>query len=79
MPITPLSNTLVYPKPEDYPSRLPPVDIDLSDDGVSVENGVKKTEMPDGSLEIDLAGNRQTKEDPTSSMPTWLRKLTSLS
>ena len=55
-PLTPLSNVLNYPKQDDAPPRLDPVDIDLSEDGVSVENGVKKTELPDGSLEIDLHG-----------------------
>lgn len=53
MPITPLSNVLNYPqKPED---NLPPLDVNLdSEDGVSFEDGAKKVELPDGSVEIDL-------------------------
>lgn len=62
MALTPLSNILNYPKPEDAPSSLPPVDIDLTPDSESIENGIKKTELPDGSLEIDLHGGSTTKK-----------------
>lgn len=57
-PITPLSNVLSYPKPDEEEARLPSVDVDLTPDDVSFEGGTKKTELPDGSLAIDLDGGR---------------------
>ena len=45
--------------------RLDPVDIDLTPDDVSFESGAKKTELPDGGVEIDLSGGR-VKSGPKS-------------
>src|SRR6185437_11003816 len=66
MPINPLSNVLQYPKREDEDLR--PIDVDLSQQpgsDVSFEDGAKKTELPDGSVEIDLdpSPGRKPKSD----------------
>lgn len=59
MPITPLSN-LALVQPEDDEPRLDAVDVDLGDGTtVSFEDGAKQTELPDGSIEIDLTGGTQ--------------------
>src|SRR3984885_9791339 len=66
-PITPFSNVLQYPVQDEEETRLPPVDIDLTQPGddVSFENGAKKTELPDGSVEVDLTGGK-AKSGPKS-------------
>jgi hypothetical protein len=67
MPVTPLSNVLQYPKPDDEEARLPPIDIELSQPGdeISFEDGAKKTELPGGAVEIDLSGGK-TRSGPKS-------------
>jgi hypothetical protein len=64
MPITPLSNVLQFPEGErgDLPPELE-VDLDTGED-VSFEDGAKKIELPDGSLEIDLAPKPDSGEGP---------------
>ena len=53
------ASVLQYPKHEAEEPRLPPIEVDLnSGDDVSFEAGAKKTELPDGSLEIDLSGGK---------------------
>jgi len=63
MPASPFAaSVLPFVKPEDEELRLDPVEVDLaSGDDVSFENGAKKTELPDGSVEIDLSGGTSGK------------------
>ena len=51
MPITPLSNLLHRPQLDDLPE---PATIDLGGSDVSMENGARKTELPDGGVIIEL-------------------------
>jgi len=61
MPITPLSNLLLQ---QQQPS-LPPMEVDLgSDNTESTESGARKTEMPDGSVVVELFP--QAKRQPNS-------------
>lgn len=57
MPTSPFaSSVLAFPKPTEEEPRLAPVEVDLNTgDDVSFEGGAQKTELPDGSIEIDLA------------------------
>jgi hypothetical protein len=60
------ASVLPFTKPEDEEPRLPPIDIDLTNgDDISFESGAKKTELPDGSVEIDLTGGA-TRSGPKS-------------
>lgn len=56
------ATVLQYRKPDEEEPRLPPVEVDLSQPGddVSFEGGAKKTELADGSVEIDLSGGRKS-------------------
>lgn len=52
MPITPLSNPLRKPEEQDLPDAL---EVDLSNtDQVSMEDGARKTELPDGGVIVEL-------------------------
>ncbi len=54
------ASVLPFAKPENEEPRFDPIEVDLgSGDDVSFESGAQKTELPDGSVEIDLSGGKK--------------------
>ena len=61
MPQNPFSNVLRVPGREQDPLP-PPITVDLPEEsGISFENGASKTELPDGSVVIDLEPRKDGK------------------
>lgn len=63
MPTSPFAASVIpTPRPEDEPTKLAPIDVDLTqaDNPVSFEDGAKKVEQPDGSVVFELNGGSKT-------------------